>query len=168
MIEGKAREIGLGGLSKISLADARKKAGAQRVLLVDKVDPLDRRHAESSAKKIEAARAMTFDYCAQAYLKAHEASWRNAKHRQQWKNTLATYVFPILGSVSVSDVDVAMVMKVVEPLWATKPETAAGCVVGSNGCWIGRRPGASATARTRRVGAGIYRTSCRRARRCRP
>jgi integrase len=124
MLEGNAREMGLGGFSKVTLGDARKKASALRVLLVDKVDPLDRRHAESSAKKIEAARAMTFDDCAQAYLKAHEASWRNAKHRQQWKNTLATYVFPIFGSVSVSDVDVAMVMKVVEPLWATKPETA--------------------------------------------
>jgi integrase len=124
MLAGKAREMGLGGASKIGLADARKRASAQRLLLVDKVDPLARRAAETSAQKIEAARGMTFEEAARAYIKAHEPSWRNAKHRQQWTNTLATYVFPTFGAVSVSNVDVAMVMKVIEPLWATKPETA--------------------------------------------
>jgi integrase len=124
MLAGKAREMGLGGASKIGLADARKRATAQRLLLVDKVDPLARREAETRAQKIEAAQAMTFEEAARGYVKAHEPSWRNAKHRQQWANTLATYVFPVFGTVPVGDVDVAMVMKVIEPLWATKPETA--------------------------------------------
>jgi integrase len=124
MLDGKAREMGLGGLSKIGLADARKKASAQRLLLVERVDPLARRKAERTAKRIEAARAMTFDDCAAAYIKAHEAGWRNAKHRQQWANTLTTYVTPVFGKVPVGDVNVAMVMNVVEPLWSTKPETA--------------------------------------------
>ena len=124
MLDGKAREMGLGGLSKIGLADARRKAAAQRVLLSDRVDPLHRREAENAAKKIEAARAMSFDDCAAAYIKAHEASWRNPKHRQQWKNTVATYVSPKFGSVPVADVDVAMVMKVIEAIWTKKPETA--------------------------------------------
>jgi integrase len=124
MLEGKAREMGLGGHSKVSLADARKKAAAQRALLVDKIDPLERRQTESAAKKIEAARTMTFDDCAIAYIKAHEVSWHNMKHRQQWQNTLATYVSPKFGSVPVCEVDVGMVMKAIEPLWTTKPETA--------------------------------------------
>jgi len=124
MLDGKAREMGLGGLAKIGLADARKKATAQRLLLVNKVDPLERREAENSAKKIEAARSMTFDQCAKAYIDAHKVGWRNAKHAQQWTNTLAAYVYPAFGSVPVGDVDVAMVMKVLEPLWTTKPETA--------------------------------------------
>src|SRR5437764_1827522 len=124
MLDGKAREMGLGGLSKIGLADARRKAAAQRVLLSDRVDLLHRREAENAAKKIEAARAMSFDDCAAAYIKAHEASWRNPKHRQQWKNTVATYVSPKFGSVPVADVDVAMVMKVIEAIWTKKPETA--------------------------------------------
>jgi integrase len=124
MLEGKAREMGLGGLAKIGLGDARKKAAAQRLLLVEKVDPLERREAENSAKKIEAARSMTFDQCAAAYIEAHKAGWRSAKHAQQWTNTLATYVSPTFGSVPVADVDVAMVTKVIEPLWTTKPETA--------------------------------------------
>jgi integrase len=124
MLEGKAREMGLGGLSKLGLGDARKKAAEQRLLLVAKIDPLARRKAGNTAKKIEAARSMTFDDCAAAYMKAHEVSWRNAKHRQQWRNTLATYVSPVFGSVPVADVDVAMVMRAIEPLWSTKPETA--------------------------------------------
>jgi integrase len=124
MLGSKAREMGLGGLAKLPLADARKKAAAQRALLADKIDPLARREAEHRAKKIEAARAMMFDDCAAAYIKAHKDSWQNAKHRQQWENTLATYVMPVFGAVSVADVDVAMVMKVVEPLWSAKPETA--------------------------------------------
>src|SRR5260370_30373634 len=124
MLEGKAREMGLGGLAKIGLADARKKAAAQRLLLVDKIDPLKRREAENSAKKVEAARSMTFAQCARAYIDSHTAGWRNAKHAQQWTNTLATYVYPEFGSVPVGDVDVAMLMRVLEPIWTIKSETS--------------------------------------------
>jgi integrase len=124
MIQGKAREMGLGGLLKVSLANARRKAAEQRVLLADKSDPLERRKTANAAKKIEAARSMTFDECATAYIRAHELSWQNAKHRQQWQNTLASYVSPKFGSVPVAEVDVSMVMKAIEPLWKTKPETA--------------------------------------------
>jgi integrase len=125
MFQGKAREMGLGGLLNVTLADARRKAAVQRALLVDKIDPLERRQTDNAAKKIEAARLMTFDECASAYIKAHEISWQNAKHRQQWQNTLAAYVSPIFGSVPVGEVDVGMVMRAVEPLWKAKPETAA-------------------------------------------
>jgi len=67
---------------------------------------------------------MSFDKCAEAYINAHEAAWRNDKHRQQWRNTLSTYVSPVFGSVSVQDVDIDLVMKVIEPLWNVKTETA--------------------------------------------
>jgi len=49
----------------------------------------------------------------------------NAKHRQQWKSTLNTYCSPVFGKVSVQAIDVALVTKVLEPIWATKPETAS-------------------------------------------
>src|SRR5262249_20163838 len=124
MLNGKAREMGLGGLARVGLADARKRAAAQRLLLVDKIDPLKKREAENSAKKIEAARSITFEQCAKAYIGAQTAGWRNAKHAQQWTNTLATYVYPTFGSVAVAEVDVAMIMKALEPIWAAKPETA--------------------------------------------
>jgi integrase len=93
-------------------------------LLVDKIDPLKKREAENSAKKLEAARSITFEQCAKAYVEAQTAGWRNAKHAQQWTNTLATYVYPTFGSVAVAEVDVAMIMKALEPIWTAKPETA--------------------------------------------
>jgi integrase len=124
MLDGKAREMGLGGLTKVSLAEARKKAVDARLLLSERKDPLTAKAERTAAQRVEAARAMTFDDCAEAYIKAQAPSWKNAKHRQQWENTLATYVSPVFGSVPIADVDTAMVMKVVEPLWSTKTETA--------------------------------------------
>lgn len=127
-LNGKAREMGFGGLTKVSLADARKKAGDARLLLSEDRDPLAQRQDETeqriAAKKLAVARAMTFDQCAEAYINAHEPSWKNDKHRQQWRNTLATYVSPIFGNLPVQDVDLDNVMKVIEPLWSKKTETA--------------------------------------------
>ena len=68
---------------------------------------------------------MTFRQCAERYIAAHQAGWRNAKHASQWRNTLATYAYPVFGDLPVQAIDVGMVMKVVEPLWATKTETAS-------------------------------------------
>jgi integrase len=124
MLDGNAREMGLGGLAKVGLADARKKAAEQRLLLADKIDPIELRKAKRGEKKVEAARAMTFDDCAAAYIKAHEGSWRHPKHRQQWTNSLARYVSPAFGRLPVRSIDVGMVMNVLEPLWAKTPETA--------------------------------------------
>lgn len=91
---------------------------------MDKIDPLERREIENSAKKVAVARSIAFDQCAKTYIETYRAGWRNAKHVQQWMNTLATYVYPTLGSVAVADVDVAMVMKVLQRIWNIKPETA--------------------------------------------
>jgi integrase len=128
MIAGTAREMGLGGLTAIGLADARRKASDARRLLSDGIDPLEHRKQEqakrAAAEQLEAARSMTFDQCAAAYIRAHEGSWRNDKHRKQWTNTLTTYVTPVFGSLPVQDVDVALVTKVIEPIWSVKAETA--------------------------------------------
>jgi integrase len=128
MLKGKPREMGFGGLNKVSLADARKKAGDARLLLSEGRDPLTERKAEETqrvaAGKLAAARSMTFDKCADAYINAHEISWKNEKHRQQWRNTLTTYVSPVFGSVPVQDVDTDHIMKAIEPIWKTKTETA--------------------------------------------
>jgi len=99
MLNGKSREMGLGGLTKVSLADAREKATDVRRLLGDGYDPLTLRQEEdarrAAVEKLTAAHAMTFDSCADAYISAHEISWRNEKHRHQWRNTLTTYVSPV-------------------------------------------------------------------------
>jgi integrase len=127
-LRGKPREMGLGGLTKVTLADARKKAADARLLLSDGRDPLDLRQEEAAKRareeKLVAARGMTFDKCAEAYIAAHEPSWRNEKHKQQWRNTIATYVAPVFGSTPVQEIDLDLVMNVIEPIWNKKTETA--------------------------------------------
>lgn len=124
MLAGKAREMGLGSLLGVSLEDARAKANEARAHLAAKRDPIAVRDAEEKARRLEAARALTFDQCATAYIQAHRGGWRNAKHADQWANTLQTYASPIFGKLPVQDVDTALVMKVLEPIWGTKTETA--------------------------------------------
>ena len=122
---GKSREMGLGSLNAVSLANARLKAAACRGLLADGIDPIAARNAERTQRALEDARAITFDQCAEAFITAHSAAWKNQKHIAQWKATLRTYVSPVFGSLPVQVVDVALIMKVLEPIWTTKPETAA-------------------------------------------
>jgi integrase len=127
-LRGKPREMGLGGLTKVSLAEARKKAVDVRLLLSNGHDPLELRQQEEAKRvreeKLNAARGMTFDKCAEAYIAAHDPSWKNEKHKQQWRNTIAGYVSPVFGNTPVQDIDLDLVMKVIEPIWNKKTETA--------------------------------------------
>jgi integrase len=121
---GRAREMGLGPLHAVSLASAREKAERYRGLLVDQIDPITTRDAERAARALAAARAMSFSQCAAAYIQSHRAKWRNAKHAAQWNNTLETYAYPVVGGLNVTDVDTAGVLKILEPIWTQKHETA--------------------------------------------
>src|SRR5215472_11824073 len=122
---GRRRDMGLGGYPAIGLAKARELAGDCRSVLPAGLDPIAARNEKRAAAAVEAAKAMTFADCATAYINAHEAGWRNPKHRQQWKNTLATYVSPVVGKLPVSAADTGLVLKVLEPIWTRKPETAS-------------------------------------------
>lgn len=127
--DGRMREMGLGSVADVSLAEAREKAeNLYRTVKAGK-DPLAEREArllaERAAKQQAAIRALTFGEVADQYVAAHEASWRNDKHKQQWRNTLKTYAAPILGTLPVAAVDVGAVMRVLEPIWRAKPETAS-------------------------------------------
>jgi integrase len=122
---GRRRDMGLGGYPAIDLAKARELAGDCRSVLAAGLDPIAARNEKRAAAAVEAAKAMTFADCATAYINAHEVGWRNPKHRQQWKNTLATYVSPVVGKLPVSAVDTGLVLKVLEPIWTRKPETAS-------------------------------------------
>lgn len=122
---GKSREMGLGSLKGVGLAAARAKAAQCRALLADGIDPIAARKGEHAARAVAGARAITFDQCAEAYINAHGATWRNPKHHSQWKTTLETYVSPVFGKLPVHAVDVSLVMKALEPIWTTKPETAS-------------------------------------------
>jgi integrase len=122
---GPIREIGLGSAHDISLAEARERASESRKFARDGVDPIAARDAEIARRALEAARAMTFRQCAEAYIDSHETVWTNPKHRQQWTNTLRLYVFPVFGELPVQAIDVSLVMKAIEPIWKTKTETAS-------------------------------------------
>ncbi len=117
--------MGLGSAESVSLAEARARAAECRKLHEAGIDPIEHRKAAQAQAALDAAKSMTFDECCDAYIKAHAAGWRNAKHHQQWQNTLKTYCSPIFGKISVQAIEVALVMKVLEPLWASKPETAS-------------------------------------------
>jgi integrase len=104
------------------LPAARAKATAWRRRLLEGGDPLEDRRA---ARARTVADSLTFQVCAERYIDAHQASWRNGKHRAQWKATLATYVYPVLGALPVAAVDTGLVMQVLEPIWQAKPETAS-------------------------------------------
>ena len=129
MRAGKARQMGLGALHTLTLAKARERATECRRLLLDGHDPIahraETRRSDRTAAQIEAAKAITFRDCAERYIAAHEDGWRNKKHSAQWKATLTNDVYPVLGTLPVGAIDVGLVLKVLEPIWRVKPETAA-------------------------------------------
>lgn len=132
MIASKSREIGLGpasGPDATSLADARDLAAALRLKVKGGIDPLAERD-RAAAEALAAAQAakvagVTFREAADIHMKANRDGWRNAKHKQQWENTLSTYAYPVIGDLPVAEVDTPHVIKVLEPIWRAKPETAS-------------------------------------------
>jgi integrase len=122
---GRLREMGLGPIHTVSLAEARQKALECRKVRLDGRDPIEARRAECVQVRLDAAKAMTFAACAERYIAAHKVAWKNDKHAAQWPATLGTYVYPVFGSLPVQAVDVGLVMKALEPIWQGKPETAS-------------------------------------------
>lgn len=123
--DGRSREMGLGSLRSVSLAEARKEAAECRLLLSGGLDPIRHREAKAAADRLKEARTITFQDCAEAYIEAHKAGWKNAKHIEQWQSTLVDYAYRSLGNLAVGDIDTALVMRVVQSIWYTKPETAS-------------------------------------------
>ena len=125
MIGGKRRDMGLGGYPDVTLASARERARAMREKADSGVDPILEREQQRSALAAAVASAMTFKEAAEKYIAAHEAGWKSAKHGEQWINTLTAYAFPIIGKISVADIETSHVMRVIEPIWRAKTETAS-------------------------------------------
>jgi integrase len=122
-LHGKAKNMGLGPVHTVTLAEAREKAREARKLLLQGVDPgADKR---ARVARIAAAVAKTFDQCAADYITIHRHGWKNPKHADQWQNTLDTYASPIFGKLPVAEVDTDLVMKALLPIWTTKTETAS-------------------------------------------
>ena len=123
--DGKLRDMGLGPAHTVSLAEAREKAQVCRAQRLKGMDPLEERHNEQHAKSIEAAEAITFEKCAESYIAAHKDGWKNGKHAEQWTTTLKTYVYPVFKDKPVAAIDDALVLKVLQPIWKEKTETAS-------------------------------------------
>ncbi len=122
---GKATDIGLGAVTTIGLANAREKALEQRNILAAGDNPLALKKATAAHLALADAISMTFQQCAGAYIELHRHGWKNPKHKQQWENTLATYCYPLIGQLSVADIDTGLVVQCLEPIWITKNETAS-------------------------------------------
>jgi len=118
------RMMGLGPLGTLGLAAAREKAAECRRLRLEGIDPKEQRDARRAQVRATAVKAMTFDEAAAAYMAANEAGWRSEKHRLQWSTSLAQYVSPVFGKLPVSAIDDALVMRVLDPIWNHKTETA--------------------------------------------
>lgn len=125
--DGKRRNMGLGSLYSVSLAEARKQAAQLREQIkhpTTPTDPLIKRREAQLENKLASRKYVTFKACAEAYINAHRAEWKNPKHVQQWENTLATYSYPVFGDLPVASIDEALVLKVLLPIWDSKTETA--------------------------------------------
>lgn len=121
-VEGKTIRMGLGSTDGVTLKQAKDKAAEQRALLAKGVDPLAHQKALEQAKKAD---TVTFDQVAADYIKAQKGAWTNAKHAQQWTNTLATYASPVIGHLAPADITTEHVLKILTPIWNTKKETAS-------------------------------------------
>jgi len=123
-VAGKRRDMGLGGFPDVTLADARRRAREEREKADKGIDPIAERQAAASRLRAELATAITFKAAALTYIETHESSWRNAKHAEQWRNTLAS-TYPVIGGMHVRDVALPQVLAVLQPIWKTKTETAS-------------------------------------------
>lgn len=120
MLNGRSRAMGLGSAKLLSLQEARDKAFTlRRRLKLDGIDPIEERKAARARPVVP-----TFAVFADEWITAHEPGWRNAKHAAQWRSTLLTYAYPVIGDLPLDAITTDDVMKIVEPIWATKSETA--------------------------------------------
>ena len=133
-LNGKSRLIGLGSFCPVNntLSLARTKAINLQSMVRQGVDPMElslqnserAKVANQAAKIQEQVEAATFERLALEYIDSKKAEWKNAKHHQQWMNTLTTYAFPVIGKTPVGDIETAQVLKILKPIWTTKTETA--------------------------------------------
>ena len=124
-VTAKQREMGLGSLNLVPLAAARDIAVECHRQVLSGLDPIEERGRIKRARQLEQARSITFQEAAEHCIASKKPEWKNAKHAQQWGNSLATYAFPVFGTLSVSDLDTDLVLKAIEPIWISKAETAS-------------------------------------------
>lgn len=123
-VAGKRRDLGLGSYPSVTLAEAREAARTARAKLAQGIEPIEDARRARARLVLEVHTGMTFGEAAKRFITSHEKGWKNAKHAQQWQRSLDMYATPVLGKVPVRDISLAMVLKVLEPIWVSKTETA--------------------------------------------
>ena len=123
-VAGRRRDIGIGAFPEVPLAAARNSAAEKRQQVREGIDPLVERHSAKLALRAAQAKALSFDECAERFIKAKSREFRNPKHIAQWRSTLTAYAGPVIGPLSVERVELAHVVQILQPIWDTKTETA--------------------------------------------
>lgn len=124
-INGRRRDMGLGGIVDYSLAEARDRATEARRLVKDGIDPIAARAAREAEQRLNDAKLMTFEAAAKTYIDAMKPGWKSKKHAAQWTATLEAYAYPTIGKLPINGIDTGLVVKCLEPIWSTKTETAS-------------------------------------------
>jgi integrase len=124
-VAGKGRKRGLGSYPTVSLEQAREDALECRQLRKNGVDPIERSKNLELEKALDNAKATTFKECADTYINTHKHGWRDERHEYQWRKSLENYAYPVIGDLPVQSIDIDLVMKVIEPIWFDKTETAS-------------------------------------------
>jgi Arm DNA-binding domain len=124
-LRGKARWMGLGSAQSLSLGEARRLRDVERQKVKSGIDPVAvAKSADKAAKDAATIKVVTFADSVERYLEDHEDSWRNAKHRQQWRNTLVAYAFDTVGKLPIAEITAGHIIEILRPLWLEKHETA--------------------------------------------
>jgi integrase len=123
-VGGRDREMGLGSENTVSLAEARIKAQEARKLLADKIDPLKARQEAEAKVRLEASKSFTFKECATQFIETNKSGWRSEKTLKEWPRFFEIYVYPVIGDIAIKHVNLDLVLKIIEPIWTTKTETA--------------------------------------------
>jgi integrase len=123
-LDKKTREMGLGALEVVSLGEARDSRDRYRKMLKQGVDPIEHKKAEKAAKALERAKTISFKEACSKYVEAKRNEWKSRKHEIQWTAALRRYAFPVIGDLSVRDIDDGLVVRVLQPIWTAKLETA--------------------------------------------
>ena len=121
---GKRHDMGLGNIKYLTLVEARDKAIELHRQIRQGINPIEHNRELRAARKKASMKSVTFQYCVNKYLESHEDEWSNDVHRKQWRSTLETYACPVIGSLNVADIDTGLVLRILEPIWKTKTETA--------------------------------------------
>jgi len=120
-VGGRERQMGLGSLTEVKLADARDRAVKLRQQRLDGIDPIE---ARESARRIAAASGITFRRAFEIFFATKRKTLSNAKHAAQWQSTMDTYVFPSIGNRPVREIEAQEILDVLTPIWFAKAETA--------------------------------------------